>query len=400
MGETTNTKDGWIEKVKNDNKVLEWLTNIDAAKSTRFSYITFMKIYCECNNKTPTELVNESIKGIKRGLLPAERNEGTYISKFKECMKKAGYSEKSFYQGLSAVKSFYSAFDIVLSKSASRLKKPHVMKENQNFLVKEDVKKLIVNAKTLKHKAEILCMASSGMAIREIANLKVGMVNIDQEGIGTVTHRRQKTGTDYVTFLSPEATKALNDYWDERNRDPATAVKGKTDYAFVTNNNQSKGNQISPVTEAWHFQKLGEKLGYESTAQCKDRKGFVKSRSHALRKFFATTLENAGVPKAKVDYMLGHSRSSSDVAYFNVDVDLLKQLYIQYLPFLTFEKAISVAPFEKQLEELKKQNEGLQKRAEEAEGLKAEMEELKAMFNKDAIKALIEAKVKELTNQK
>ncbi len=395
-----NVENEWLEKVRNDGKVLEWLTNIDAAENTRKSYISYLKIFCECNKKTPTELITESIKGIKGGLLPAERNEGAYISKYRECLKKAGYADKSLYHGMCAVKSFYYAFDIALPKSASRQKKGHPMQENQNFLTKEDIQKLIVNVKTLRERAIILCMATSGMAIMEIVNLKVRMIEIDKDGIGTVTHRRQKTGTDYVTFLSPEATKALKDYWAERNRYPETAIKGDNDWVFVTNNNRSRGKQLSPITEAGHFQNLGEKLGYGSTAQCKDRKGLVKSRSHALRKFFASTLENAGVPKPKVDFMLGHHRSGSDIAYFNVDVGLLKQLYMQYLPYLTFEKAISIAPFEKQLEELKKENEKLKAEVQGTQQLRQEMDDMKKMFDRDFIKAMIDARVEELKKQK
>ncbi len=387
----------WLETVKNDSKVVEWLTNMEASENTRKAYTNFLKIFCECNSKLPSELIQEAIKGIKSGLLPAERNEGTYISKFKDCLKKAGYADTSYFLAISAIKSFYNNYDITLPRTASKIKKANPLTSNNNFLKKEDVQKMIVNAKTLRERAIILCMASSGMAIQEIANLKVSMLSIDEQGIGTITHRRQKTNTDYITFLSPEATKALSDYHDERNRDKETAIKGKSDYVFVTNNNRSKGKQINPSVESVHFQHLGEKLGYENTENNKGRKGFVKSRSHALRKFFASTLENAGVPKSKVDYMLGHYRSNSDVAYFNMDRDVLKQLYIQYLPFLTFEKEIKVQSLrtedEQRLAALEKEN----------EKLKAEMAEQKknnTAFTEEMIKAMIEARVKEMLSGK
>jgi intergrase/recombinase len=56
---------------------------------------------------------------------------------------------------------------------------------------------------------------------------------------------------------------------------------------------------------------MENKLGFENGD------GYIKSRSHALRKFFSSTLANAGMPKDKIDFMLGHSLSGTDRAYFN-----------------------------------------------------------------------------------
>lgn len=376
----------WLEKVRTDSKILEWLTNIEAVENTRKSYISYMRVFCECVNKTPTELITEAIKSIKEGLLPAERNEALYISKFKECLKAEGYADKSFYHGLSAVKSFYSNFDITLPKSVSKIKKVNPIKENQNFINREDIKNLLVNAPSLRERAIILVMATSGMAIQEIVNLRIGDVSIDNEGIGTITARRQKSDIDFITFVSPEATTALKNYFEERNRDPDTVVKSNKDFVFVTNNNRSKGKQLSTITEAGHFQRLGEKLGYESNAQCKGRKGLVKSRSHALRKFFASTLENAGMPKNKVDFMLGHSVNSTDQAYFKNDIVKLKELYKQYLPHLSFEKTIEIRSLDtedaKKLEELKIENDKLKGKITELEKGTSEVDNLKAKVAK------------------
>ncbi|VVB84517.1 Tyrosine recombinase XerA [uncultured archaeon] len=396
--------DNWLQTVRHDKKIVEWLTNIDASDNTSKSYISYVRVFCECVNKTPTELIEESIKDIKAGLLPAERNEGQYISKFKECLKARGYADKSFYHGLSAVKSFYGNFDITLPKSVSKIKKANPKRENQNFIERDDIKNLIINAPSLREHAIILVMATSGMAIQEIVNLRIGDIAIDEEGIGTITARRQKSDIDFVTFISPEASHALKNYWEERNRDPDTVVKGNADFVFVTGNNRSKGKQLSTITEAGHFQRLGEKLGYESNAQCKGRKGLVKSRSHALRKFFASTLENSGMPKNKVDFMLGHSVNSTDLAYFKNDIAKLKDLYKTYLPYLTFEKTIEVRSLDtqdaKRLEELDKENKKLKKRIQDIEKdlnkRQTADETLNKLFNDPDIQQMLLKKLKEL----
>lgn len=323
-------------EIEQDEKFIEWLDAIEATESTRNAYLTHMKTFCQCVGKTPSELVKEAIQEIKEGKLPAEKQTRSYMAKFKKCLKDKEYAPKSQMAALATLKSFYKSFDMPLSQSISRSKKAVILEENKGFLKREDVIKLVANAKNLREKAIILCMASSGMAIREIINLKINNVSIDNERIGTIIIRRQKSQTDYTTFISPEATTALKYYWEERNRNPETKIAGPEDYVFVSYGNRSKGNQLDPITVSRLFNIMGNQLGYGNG------KGFIKTRSHALRKYFSSTLENNGFPKNKVDFLLGHTVSDTDKAYFDPDPEKLKQLYKTYLPYIIFEKTIEI----------------------------------------------------------
>ncbi|TRZ90902.1 MAG: hypothetical protein D4R88_02780 [Methanosarcinales archaeon] len=340
--------------ITNDLKLLEWLDTIEAKDATRSSYLTHMKKFCECVGKTPTELINDSIIEVKEGKLPAERNAKGYVAKFKKCLSDAGYAPKSQQSALAALKSFFKSYDMPLSQSIARSKKAQVLEANTGFMTREDVIKLVTNAKNLREKAIFLCMATSGMAIREIIDLRIGEIEIDAEGIGTIRIRREKTQTDYTTFISPEATIALKNYWDERSRDAETKIKGKDDFVFVSYGNRSKGKQLNLRTLSHLFNILGKQLGYGNG------KGFIKSRSHFLRKYCSSTLEDNGFPKPKVDFMIGHTVSDIDKAYFNRDPSKLKELYKTFLPYLTFEKEITVRSLNtedtKKLEELKNEN--------------------------------------------
>ncbi len=359
-------------QIEQDLKLIEWLNNIEASDATRSLYILFMRVYCERVGKTPAEFIAEAIKEIKEGKLPAERKDASYIASFKQCMKEKGYADKSFAAGMAAIRSFYKSYDIILSNGAAKTKKAKPKKENQNFLSKTDVQKILVNAKNLREKAVMLMMATSGMAIKEIVNLRIGDISIDTEGIGTISVRRNKTGVDFTTFISPEATKALVDYWDERDRAPDDSVKvhdekGKLkpdEPVFINYGNRHKGGQINTKIMCKHFRELGEELGYGGKTDAgKGRKSFSKSRSHALRKYFITTLKNAGMPSEKVDFMAGHTRPEVDEAYNDIDISKLKDLYITYLPYLQFEKEIKVHSLntedQKRLEELKNENQTL-----------------------------------------
>ncbi len=384
--------------IGNDDKLIEWLDTIEAKEATRKVYIIHMTKFCECVGRTPSQLIDESITEIKEGKLPAERKAKGYVAKFKKCLSDQGYAPNSRQGAMAALKSFFKSYDMPLSQSIARSKNAQTLEGNNGFLKREDIIKLIANAKNLREKAIILCMATSGMAIREIIDLKVGEIEIDNEGIGTIRIRREKSGVDYTTFISPEASAVLRTYWDERNRNSEMKIKSKDDFAFVTYGYQSKGKQLDPIVISQLFHTMGSQLGYEN------ENGFVKSRSHALRKYFASTLEDNGFPKPKIDFMMGHTVSSIDKAYFNRDPSKLKELYKLHLPYLTFEKTIEVRSLDtkdaKLLDELKKENEKLKHEVQGSKELKerldkrdAEMEAMKAQMAK--LMGYIESNAKE-----
>ncbi len=357
--------------IRNDPRLEQWFELADVTKSTRITYLTYIQAFCDCVNKTPTELISEAIQETKQGLLLSERKTVLYLTKFKKCLENR--APKTQALAMSTVKSFYKAFDIQLSSGIGKSKKRLPLRENQNFLNKEDVKKLVINTKNLRSKAIMLCMATSGMARNEIVNLKIKDIIFDPSGIGIVSIRREKAQVDYTTFISPEATQALKNYFDERNRDPDLKIESDNDFIFVTyehGKGTGRGEQISKPTFGKGFRDLGRELGYQNGEGL-----FVKSRSHAFRKFFATTLQTAGMPKYYIDYMLGHTPSGNDLAYFKVDTEKLKELYIKYLPYLTFERTIQIRSLDtedaKRLAELEKEN----------EVIKADYEELRAKYN-------------------
>jgi integrase len=193
--------------------------------------------------------------------LLSERKTIEYLAKFKKCLKDKNLSPKAQAVAIACVRSFYKAFDIQLSSSIGKLRKAKALRENQHFLTREDILKLVTNAKSLRDKAIILCMASSGMARQEIINLRVKDIEFDENGIGTVSIRRQKSQTDYVTFISPEAGKAMKNYFDERNRSEQLKIKGENDFVFVTHDIGRRGK---PSTFTFIFWQMAKQLGYSN----------------------------------------------------------------------------------------------------------------------------------------
>lgn len=328
-----------VSDIKTDEKINFWFSNREYADKTRDAYLVYMQLFCNCINNTPSQVILEANIETRKGLLLNERNAVKYFAAFKNCLKEKGLADKTQGLALSAVRSFYEFNDIQLSNIVGRNKKRVPQTENGKFLTRDDVKKILTTASSLRDKAIILCMATGGFSRAEILTMKHKNITFDDSEIGIVSIRREKEHQDYVTFISPEAVEALKAYFDERNRKPELKIKGPNDFVFVTYHSGHKftaGTKISDREFTKIFRILGEKLGYINDA------GWIDSRSHALRKFFSTTLENAGVPKFKVDFMLGHTPDGVDQAYFNQDVQKLKDLYIQFVGYLAINRELIV----------------------------------------------------------
>jgi integrase len=372
-----------------DPKTIQWFVINDLSEKTQGTYINYMKKFCSCVGKSPSELIKEAEEETRKGLLLSERKTMEHITRYRQCIK--DLAPKSQSLGMAVVKSFYEAFDIELSSSIRKQKKSVPKRENQNFIKKEDVEKMITYAQNTRDKAIFFCMATSGMGAQEITNLKFSDITFGEDGISTISIRRNKADNNLVTFISPEATQALKEYIDERNRTPELAIKGKNDYVFVTyggSHSGKKGIHMSEGAFCKIFKDLGIELGYSNGG------GFIKTRSHALRKFFTSTLESAGFPKPKVDFMVGHTLNGVDISYYNRDPAELKELYIKYLHHLTFfEKTIEVRSLDtkdaERLSALEQENAklrlenigGMKKLSEENETLKNQVETMQKDFN-------------------
>ncbi len=327
--------------IENDPKIIAWFELKDAPQSTRRTYGVYINLFCETAKKTPSQIIDEAIKEMKAGKLLHEMSLTSYFPLFMKKLNEIKASPNTKRIAMTAIKSFINSCDIPLSAQVRKTKKAKPMKENMDHLTRDDIKTLLINVKNLRDRAIILVMLSSGMARQEIINLKIKDITEDKDtGIGIVTLRRQKTDVDYVTFISVEAMNALKNYMDERKR-----LGLESPYAFVTYmGNGSKGEQMFKNTFNQVFQNLGNQLGFEGTET--DRitlkgnhaKTFVKSRSHALRKFFSNTLENAGVERHMTEFWMGHAPDTNEGAYHSdKDKDKLKEIYVRHMPLLSFE---------------------------------------------------------------
>lgn len=355
------------------SKVEEWLELVNPAPWTRRNYMFSLKLYCEFHGMTPEELIDEADADVRAGVLSRERMMKKRLIAFKIEIAKKGFAANTQYTYMAGIKSFYRAFDHEIpniGKSARTIP----MQEHLDIPSKEDLRD-VLKVCDLRDKAIILVGCSSGLTASAIVELTIEQFfkGYDPEThITTLFLRRGKTKTDFVTFLNPEATDAVLAYLEYRNR--------TLDYTDNKREHQLNKQRWEKVDEK--KVKIGKgprqgsqllfikKLVKDEWLETKneelrkiDLKGFFGAyneianraqksngsgywnliRSHNMRKFFNSTLKNAGMDSDLVEYMMGHTLGGTKDAYFRADAEGLKKRYSEYMVHLTIQKPLDVS---------------------------------------------------------
>lgn len=207
---------------------------------------------------------------------------------------------------------------------------------NPELLVDKDILKLCINVKDPLLKAVVLFMSSSGLAKTDTLNLTLRDYFIatgsdltlhpiqaikQMEGkqiIGVWENlKRQKTSHQYFTFSSPESTTAINHYLLTREHLnsidlPLFAISGKR-----------LSDRFKDTNDMLHLGKNGK---------------YSRFATHMLRRYHSTQLSAAGMEEGKIDILQGRKpRSVLYRSYLKIKPSVLKEEYIQCLPYLVIE---------------------------------------------------------------
>ena len=374
---------------------------------------------------------------------------------------------------IAAMRSFFGAYNIPMPKGKGR-REPQVLVENNHRLTKEIVREAIKYA-DVREKAIILTMMTSGMGDSEILNLRIGDFirgrgydnpsqigdldawindekrecekaikegNLDH-GITKFDVRRKKTGTDYMTFITPEATLAIVDYLAWRNRASGYSEKHKgigrireekrkvrtpEDYLFIKKDvpeyylppeviealkpqreeiEELKDKRATKITVEKVKEKR-EELGlkkYPDDVRKFDVKGIMGMfrqlakkagidtkfgvyqllRGHNLRKLFYTLLRNEGIDSFTLEFWQGHKIPKEQAAYFEAIPEKMKKIYAKYMHVLFIGEFETKVLASKEYAELKEEIEGYKEALKKRNGEMAKlMEEIEAVKAREA----------------
>ena len=331
-----------MENVDWDSPYLKrWLGSITRS-GTRAVYRSAYRMYAKYTGLTAEQLVDEALEDARRD--PREKTDivkqrliGFYNWLVNEAPKRGPGGRKTGGRGLSsklahtyvnAIRSFYDTFGVVVKlKGRSALPKPRVTNKRIR-LTNMDVKRLLDHCRSPRDRAIILCMFQSGMDVSTLCSLKYGDV---AEGLKRGDHPlklnlyRQKSGTEYYTFLGRDACEALNAYLNDLKakgirltyNDPLFLKEGK------------KALRKEPIKPNL-VQKLMRELAVKAGFVDKNMNGRAINplSPHALRESFSSIMTNKGVPKTITDFWLGHEIGEMARAYQEAQYEDVKRMYL------------------------------------------------------------------------
>ena len=353
-----------IDELMKDEFVIEWLdalTANDASDKTIRNYLAGLQFYTECLQKTPKELILETEAEFKAGLSPREQTLKKKIIKFLNYLQARKLAPMSIRNHMSGVKSFYKHYEIALPASLPKAGcRAETLEDNKPIPTKDDLRAVLKVCDPLE-RAILLVGASSGLPCEDIINLKVRNFKDGYESkteITTMPLRRIKTKVDFITFLTPEASRAVWDYLESRDRTIKTGneerqpvldkqkVYSNEDYLFIGRHIPDSFLETRDDNERWFQDKGLVQLYYKLSEKAK--KNTAKGRwnlirSHIMRSYFDSVLKGNGCDSFHVEFWLGHKMDNTKSAYFRANPENEKELFKKYIPFLTIQKALDVS---------------------------------------------------------
>jgi integrase len=310
---------------------------------------------------TPDEILTEAEQEIADGVLPRRRKIKRHLLDFKEHLQQQNLTPLTIKSRMTGIYSIYKKNDIELPSMPRNETKARPLQQHKDIPTKEDLQIVLKHCDELE-RALILIGVSSGLASAEICALTIGDFRngYDPEtGITTLKLRREKVGFDFVTFLSPEASNAVLDYLASREREPKTNHHGRNTYLdkqkiysnsnyllirrkvpdeyLETRNERLRKLTLEAIIEI--YRRLAEQA-HKTTP----KNVWALIRSHNIRKFFNSTLLNAGADSFIVNFWMGHALDDTKSAYFRASAECgLKDTYLKFVPYLTIQKEADVS---------------------------------------------------------
>jgi integrase/recombinase XerD len=202
-------------------------------------------------------------------------------------------SKNTIMLASAAIKFFFVE---VLGKEYSKIRIPKKEKKLPEVLTKEEVRRLIGSAETVKSKLILSMLYSSGLRVSELVNLKPGDMDFEQR---TGWARKGKGSKDRVFVISESLANDMKGY----------LKKKEFSYLF---------SKDKPLTTR-NIQKI--------VKHTKVKAGINKKVTpHTLRHSFATHLLESGTDIRLIQSLLGHSNLNTTQIYTHISSDQLRKI--------------------------------------------------------------------------
>jgi len=330
-------------------------------KSYRERLDTFME-FCEISDYEI--LVNTDPKQLQTHL-------ENYVMYLKRKHEKGDFRARSFAAYLAAIEAFFVQNDINLNFKKVRKWIPKYEKlTGEEPYTNEDIKKMLSFANT-RWKAIIHLFASTGA--RPDAVFEIKRKHLKPMGVGcTVVTFYQNDSEEYFGFLTPEATAAMEAYFQKREFDGEKLTDESPIFRNAYRETQGWKNvkTITLGTAYSSFAQLLEKSGIRKIQKGDNKTRHQKRIFYGFRKRYNTVLkDNINVNPNTAEKLMGH-KNGLDGVYYNPTTQKR---------FIEFSKAIPDLTISDE-ERTKHENEKLRKEKGESTSNRQLIDELQTQL--------------------
>ena len=352
--------------------------------STKYLWTHALAEFCRWIDKSPDMLIEQRRKDLKSDDPRFRHRLELEVKRFLNVLASEGFGDKKKPLGTARQKTFFTAIRSFFKRNYYGLEffrgdapQWEPVSPGTRAATKEDIR-LMLEVSNPRIRGLILFLKDTGLAEADVAKLRLCDLGVQEpsqvfnlEAPVPIVVRRKKTKKLTVTFMGKESYEALKTSLKVR-------LQGSPELTVRRAHPGSKEQHVGlgPETltlEAPLFRSHGHLIMSYKDMKVKKldshsisvlvRKAAITAgvwkngfSAHALRRYFQTSLENAGVSRNWVMKMMGHKLEGSEESYSKPLMETLRQAYANSYSYLAVSEAVEsrsrVELLEKQIEQL------------------------------------------------
>jgi len=231
------------------------------------------------------------------------------------------------------LQAFFEINDVDIKwRKIRRLYPAKVKKSGRKAYSTEQVQEILQNCQDLRNRAIVLFMSASGVRIGAFPYLKIRDIQPIENCKSVLIYSGEID--EYTTFLTPEATKAFDQYIEQRKRDGEYFDDNSPAFRKTYQIGVEKVNVVTEKAVSYVMERI---LKNTNIPNSENGVRNEIQRNHGLRKRFDTIMKNTDSMKLiHAEKMFGHS-IPLDETYADFSIESLFNEYKKAIPELTID---------------------------------------------------------------
>ncbi len=248
---------------------------------------------------------------------------------------KSSYARSTIEAIFYSIELFYSMNDVILNfKKIRKMFPPLEKRLGQQAYTTLDIQKILESSKSRKTRALIHLLASSGIRIGSVGSLKLKHIKPMKHGCKSILVYAGER-EEYTTFITPEASKVLDSYIEERRKNGEEITQESPLFSAFRNNTGL--GKVEPLSYSAGRTLLHRAVNQAHIEHVIEKKRHAVPVAHGFRKRFNTILKSDNdINSDLVEKLMGHSTTIKlDNNYLKPSIDRLFEEYIKGIFDLT-----------------------------------------------------------------